>query len=117
MVGTPDGRWAFASLSNRTSGAIGVMAVARGTLRLVRTVPLPHTLAAAYGMTLTHDGRLLLVAGEAATAVASRSRATATPKPICWNMTSCPRANPAKTVMTISTGLGLRPGKLRSSAR
>jgi DNA-binding beta-propeller fold protein YncE len=71
MVGTPDGRWAFASLSNRTSGAIGVMAVARGTLRLVRTVPLPHTLAAAYGMTLTHDGRLLLVAGEAATALLS----------------------------------------------
>ncbi len=69
MVGTPDGRWAFASLSSQASGAIGVMAVAGGTLRLVRMVPLPHPLAAAFGMTLTHDGRLLVVAGEAATAV------------------------------------------------
>ena len=44
MVGTPDGRWAFASLSKDASGAIAVMAVTRGTLRLVRTVPLPHSL-------------------------------------------------------------------------
>jgi hypothetical protein len=73
MVGTADGRWAFASLSSHTTGAIAVMAVARGTLRLVRTVPLPHTLPAAYGMTLTHEGRLLLVAGESATAVLSVS--------------------------------------------
>ena len=73
MVGTADGRWAFASLSSHTTGAIAVMAVARGTLRLVRPVPLPHTLPAAYGMTLTHEGRLLLVAGESATAVLSVS--------------------------------------------
>jgi DNA-binding beta-propeller fold protein YncE len=71
MVGTPDGRWAFASLSSYAGGAIAVMALARGTLRLVRTVPLPHTPQDAYGMTLTHDGRLLLVAGETATAVLS----------------------------------------------
>jgi DNA-binding beta-propeller fold protein YncE len=73
MVGTPDGRWAFASLSKDASGAIAVMAVTRGTLRLVRTVPLPHSLPAAYGMTLTHDGRLLLVADYTATAVLSVS--------------------------------------------
>jgi 6-phosphogluconolactonase (cycloisomerase 2 family) len=73
MVGTPDGRWAFASLSKDASGAIAVMAVTRGTLRLVRTVPLPHSLPAAYGMTMTHDGRLLLVAGYTATAVLSVS--------------------------------------------
>ena len=29
--------------------------------------------------------------------VASRRSATATPKPICWNITSSPRAKPAKT--------------------
>ena len=29
--------------------------------------------------------------------VASRSRATATPKPICWNMASWPRAKPLNT--------------------
>ena len=34
--------------------------------------------------------------------VASSRRATATPKPICWNMTSWPRAKPAKTTMMIS---------------
>ena len=73
MVGTPDGRWAFASLSKDARGAIAVMAVTRGTLRLVRTVPLPHSLPAAFGMTLTHDGRLLLVAGHTATAVLSVS--------------------------------------------
>ena len=49
MVGTPDGRWAFASLSKDASGAIAVMAVTRGTLRLVRTVPLPHSLPAHSG--------------------------------------------------------------------
>src|SRR5262249_12406360 len=34
--------------------------------------------------------------------VASISRATATPKPICWNMTSSPAAKPAKTATMIS---------------
>ena len=34
--------------------------------------------------------------------VASSSSATATPKPICWNITSWPAAKPAKTTMMIS---------------
>jgi DNA-binding beta-propeller fold protein YncE len=73
-VGTPDGRWAFASLTNGdVSGAVAVLALAGGTLRLIRTVPLPVSLTGAYGMTLTHDGRLLLVAGYSATAVLSVS--------------------------------------------
>jgi hypothetical protein len=33
MVGTPDGRWAFALLSKDASGAIAVMAVTHGTPR------------------------------------------------------------------------------------
>ena len=36
------------------------------------------------------------------TMVASTSRATATPKPICWNMTRSPAAKPPKTAMMIS---------------
>jgi hypothetical protein len=34
--------------------------------------------------------------------VASRIRATATPKPISWNCRSCPRAKPANTATMIS---------------
>jgi hypothetical protein len=34
--------------------------------------------------------------------VASIRRATATPKPICWNMISSPMAKPQKTAMMIS---------------
>jgi len=33
--------------------------------------------------------------------VASIRTATARPKPICWNMTSCPLANPANTAIMI----------------
>ena len=33
--------------------------------------------------------------------VASKSSATATPKPICWNITSSPAAKPAKTTTMI----------------
>ena len=33
--------------------------------------------------------------------VASISSATATPKPICWNMTRSPRAKPLKTATMI----------------
>ena len=36
------------------------------------------------------------------TMVASISRATAMPKPICWNMTRSPAANPPKTATMIS---------------
>jgi DNA-binding beta-propeller fold protein YncE len=71
VVGTADGRWAFASVSIRNAGEIAVMALAREAPRLVRTVKLPDSLTAAFGMVMTHDGRLLLVAGNTATAVLS----------------------------------------------
>jgi DNA-binding beta-propeller fold protein YncE len=70
-VGTADGRWAFASVTTRNTGEIAVMALAREAPRLVRTVRLPNSLSAAFGMVMTHDGRLLLVAGYTATAVLS----------------------------------------------
>jgi len=47
------------------------MALTGKAPRLVRTVKLPDSVAAAYGMAITHDGRLLLVAGYTATAVLS----------------------------------------------
>ncbi len=72
VVAARAGRWAFASLSTSGGGQIAVLAVGAGAPRLVRTVALPGTLDLdAYGMTLTHDGRLLLVAGYTATAVLS----------------------------------------------
>jgi DNA-binding beta-propeller fold protein YncE len=71
VVGTADGRWAFVSLSAETGGEIAVMALGHGAPRLVRTVPLPGTMTGAFGMTMTHDGRLLLVAASTATAVLS----------------------------------------------
>jgi len=71
VVGTADGRWAFASLSAETGGEIAVMALGHGAPRLVRTVQLPPAMTGAFGMTLTHDGRLLLVAASTATAVMS----------------------------------------------
>jgi len=71
VVGTADGRWAFASVSVRNAGEIAVMALTGKAPRLVRTVKLPDSLAAAFGMVITHDGRLLLVAGNTATAVLS----------------------------------------------
>ena len=45
------------------------MVLARAAPRLVRTVKLPDSLVDAFGMVMTHDGRLLLVAGYTATAV------------------------------------------------
>ena len=69
MVGTADGRWAFASVSGELGGEIAVFALGHGAPRLVRTVPLPSSMTQAFGMTLTHDGRLLLVAAYTATAV------------------------------------------------
>jgi 6-phosphogluconolactonase (cycloisomerase 2 family) len=71
VAGTADGRWAFASVSGELGGEIAVMALGHGAPRLVRTVPLLSTMTAAYGMTLTHDGRLLLVAAYTGTAVLS----------------------------------------------
>jgi DNA-binding beta-propeller fold protein YncE len=69
VVGTADGRWAFASVSGELGGEIAVFALGHGAPRLVRTVPLPSSMTQAFGMTLTHDGRLLLVAAYTATAV------------------------------------------------
>ncbi len=71
VVGTADGRWAFASLSVSDRGEIAVLALGRGTPHLVRTVRLPRSFPSADGMALTHDGRLLLVAAYAKTAVVS----------------------------------------------
>lgn len=70
VVGTADGRWAFASVSTGTEGEIAVIALGREVPRLVRTVKLPDSLADAFGMAMTHDG-LLLVAGYTATGVLS----------------------------------------------
>jgi DNA-binding beta-propeller fold protein YncE len=71
VVGTADGRWAFASVSTGTGGAIAVIALAREAPRLVRTVDLPGALQDAFGMAITHDGLLLIVAGYTATGVLS----------------------------------------------
>jgi 6-phosphogluconolactonase (cycloisomerase 2 family) len=75
VVGTTDGRWAFASVtrgavSGGVGGGIAVLALGRGAPRLVRTVMLPESLTGAYGMAMTRNG-LLLVAGYTATAVLS----------------------------------------------
>jgi 6-phosphogluconolactonase (cycloisomerase 2 family) len=58
-------------VSAGSGGEIAVMALGHGPPRLVRTVPLPGSMSNAFGMALTHDGRLLLVAGYTATAVMS----------------------------------------------
>lgn len=71
VMGAPDGRWAFASVSAVTGPEIAVLALGNGRPHMVRTVTLPSQLVYAYGMTLTHDGKLLLVAGYTATAVLS----------------------------------------------
>ena len=75
MLGTADGKWAFASVSTgpviNSGGAIAVLAQSAGGPRVVRTVALPASLVDAFGLAITHDGRLLLVAGYTATAVLS----------------------------------------------
>jgi DNA-binding beta-propeller fold protein YncE len=71
VVGTANGRWAFASISTGTGGAVAVMALGQESLRLLRLVSLPSALVDAFGMTITPNGRLLLVAGFTATAVLS----------------------------------------------
>jgi len=70
VVGTADGRWAFASVSTGRGGEVAVLALGGSMPRLVRTVDLPG-LADAFGLAMTHDGRLLVVAGYTATAVLS----------------------------------------------
>lgn len=69
-VETADGHWAFASLTAPTGGALEVLSVTEGRMTPVRTVVLPG-LSGAFGMALTHDGRLLVVAGHNETAVVS----------------------------------------------
>jgi DNA-binding beta-propeller fold protein YncE len=71
-LATADGRWAFASLNAQSGGVLEVLRLMGDTARAVRTVQLPR-LTEAWGMTMTHDGRLLLVAGGDATAVVSVS--------------------------------------------
>jgi DNA-binding beta-propeller fold protein YncE len=92
VVGTADGRWAFASVSaGGVSGGIGggiaAMALGRGAPRLVRTVMLPESMTGAYGMAMTRDG-LLLVAGYTATAVLSvRALENGGPDPVAGMLT------------------------------
>jgi 6-phosphogluconolactonase (cycloisomerase 2 family) len=71
VVGTANGRWAFASVSMPSGGAVAVLALGQSPPRLVRLVSLPVTLPFGSGMALTPDGQLLLVAGGTATAVLS----------------------------------------------
>jgi DNA-binding beta-propeller fold protein YncE len=71
VMGAADGRWAFASVSSGTIGEIAVIALGRDATRLVRTVQLPQSMPDAFGMAMTHNGQLLLVAGYTATAVLS----------------------------------------------
>jgi sugar lactone lactonase YvrE len=72
VVGTANGRWAFASVSTASGGAaVAVMALGQTPPRLVRLVSLPATLINGFGMAMTHDGRLLVVAGFTAIAVLS----------------------------------------------
>jgi hypothetical protein len=52
-------------------GGLAPLAVGGTAARLVRTVMLPSSLSGAEGMTITHDGRLLLVAAGTATGVFS----------------------------------------------
>jgi DNA-binding beta-propeller fold protein YncE len=70
-MGTANGQWAFASISTASGGAVAVMALGQSSPRLVRLVALPATLEAAFGMAMTPNGQLLLVAGYTATAVLS----------------------------------------------
>ena len=71
----PGGRWAVASLTVAAfpgdRGELALLAVRGQAASLARTVTLPRAVAGADGMTLTPDGRWLLVAAQAGTAVLS----------------------------------------------
>jgi DNA-binding beta-propeller fold protein YncE len=71
-LATADGRWAFVSLHAQSGGALEVLHLTGDTARAVRTVRLPGQVTA-WGMAMTHDRRLLLVAGGDGTAVVSVS--------------------------------------------
>jgi len=63
-VAAVDGHWLFVSLDSLDTGAaseIGVLRRDGPTFRLVRLIPLTQFAA---GLTLTHDGQLLLVANQ-----------------------------------------------------
>jgi DNA-binding beta-propeller fold protein YncE len=68
VIDAAGGRWVFASVTSGKKGAVAVFAASPGSLRLVRAVPLPAA-AGAFGMAMTRDGRLLLVADYSATVV------------------------------------------------
>jgi DNA-binding beta-propeller fold protein YncE len=81
VAASPDGRWAFAALSQNGDGGdprLAVLAIRKVTggqrLTLVRVITLPPPLTAAWGMSVSPDGRLLLVAGGSGTAVLSLSK-------------------------------------------
>ena len=78
VAASPDGRWAFAALSQDGDGGdprlavLAIRKVAGGQrLALVRVITLPPPLTAAWGMSISPDGRFLLVAGGSGTAVLS----------------------------------------------
>jgi DNA-binding beta-propeller fold protein YncE len=69
---TADGRWAFVSLPGRPTGSVAVVADHGLTPTLVRTVALPTSAPA--GLTLTADGRYLLVAAGSGAVVMAAAR-------------------------------------------
>ncbi|MGH3204000.1 MAG: YncE family protein [Streptosporangiaceae bacterium] len=78
VAASPDGRWAFAALSQNGNGGeprLAVLAIRRAAggqrLALARLITLPPPLIAAWGMSVSADGRLLLVVGGSGTAVLS----------------------------------------------
>jgi DNA-binding beta-propeller fold protein YncE len=81
VAASPDGRWAFAALSQNGNGGdprLAVLAISRAgggqRLTLARLFTLPPSLNSAWGMSASPDGRLLLVAGGSGTAVLSVPR-------------------------------------------
>src|ERR1700733_14465324 len=67
-LATANGDWVFVSLHAQSGGALEVLRMTGDHPRVVRTVQLPQ-IVEAWGMAMTHDGRLLLLAGGDATAV------------------------------------------------
>ena len=80
-VATPDGCWVFVPMSDGASGINQGVAVVRrssGTLRLDRVVPLT---SGGRGATLTHDGKLLIVATGSSVAFLDVGRLTTGAEP------------------------------------
>ena len=75
VMALPGGQLLVAALTVHTDlgdhGELAVLAVHGSGARPIRTVALPPPVGGGSGMALTHDGRLLLVAAETATAVVS----------------------------------------------